>query len=62
MLVECLFDCGRYREVLKHCREAESLDIMDSDMKKYRSKVLDMGDDPADMDQVAGGWTTRWIV
>ena len=62
MLVECLFDCGRYREGLKHCREAESLDIMDSDMKKYRSKVLDMGDDPADKDQVAGGWTTRWIV
>lgn len=62
MLAECLFDCGRYREVLKYCREAESLGIMDSDMKKYRSKVLEMGDDPADEDQVAGGWTSRWDI
>ena len=59
MLVECLFKCGRFKEVLKYCGEAESLGVVNSDMKRYRSAVLKMGDDPADADQVSGGWTIR---
>ena len=58
-LIKCLLGCGRYREVLEYGAKAVSLDITGRNIEQTYRAVLEMGPEPVDRDQVAGGWTTK---
>ena len=58
-LIKCLFGCGRYREVLEYCAKAVSLGITGRNIEQTYRVVLEMGPEPVDRDQVAGGWTAK---
>ena len=58
-LITYLFQCGRRREMVKWYKKARSLGISNRKMRKYYDAVMEDGPDIIDVDQVAGGWTTK---
>lgn len=61
-LIHDLYECGRYREVLKFGKEASDLDVAHYAVREYYGRVLEkMGPEPEDLDQISGGWTAKWL-